>query len=68
MNTLDCFYMPVYFNDYVQFNKSTQNQCEAYTKDILRALAGQGNLDERLEAIEQLVQEYIVNIHLYSIR
>jgi hypothetical protein len=66
MNTLDCFYMPVYLNDYVQFNKIAQEQCEVYTQAILYVLGGQGDLKARVEAVENLVQEYIENIHLYS--
>lgn len=66
MNTLDCFYMPVYLNDFEQIRKAEQTYCEIYTQVILHQLSKQGELEDRLKAIEALVKEYTLNIHLYS--
>jgi hypothetical protein len=66
MNTLECFYMPVYLNDFEQIRKAEQSYCEIYTQVILHQLSKQGELEERLQAIEALVKEYTQHIHLYS--
>ncbi|MDQ1913086.1 hypothetical protein RAC89_22080 [Paenibacillus sp. GD4] len=68
MNTLDCFYIPVYLNDFEQIRKSDSDKCGIYTQVILHQLSKQGELKERLASIEETVKEYTANIHLYSRR
>lgn len=59
MNAMDCYFIPAYLDDYKTVNKLMESRCETYIQAMLHALSLSGNLDERLEAIETLMDEYI---------
>lgn len=59
MNAMDCYFIPAYLDDYKAVNKLTADKCDLYVQVILHALSLNGNLDERLDTIEALVDEYI---------
>ncbi|MNI10024.1 hypothetical protein D3C73_631160 [compost metagenome] len=66
MNTLDCFFIPAYLDDFSRIQTMDKESCEKYIQLILVQLTSKTTIDEAVHAIETMADEYIRNIHLWA--
>jgi hypothetical protein len=66
MNSLDCFFIPGYMEDYNRVHPAGQSISDMLINEIKLALSGPTSIEEAVRAIETMVGEYIRNIHLYA--
>ncbi|MFE5318606.1 hypothetical protein ACFQ88_07860 [Paenibacillus sp. NPDC056579] len=65
MDSLECYFIPAYLKDYSGANAVVKKQGEAYIQSIQQALGQQDKLEDKLGRIQELVHEYIANMHQY---
>lgn len=65
MDSLECYFIPAYLKDYSGANAAAKKQGETYIQLILSAMEQQDKLEDKLGSIQELVHEYITNMHQY---
>ncbi|PUA39550.1 hypothetical protein C8Z91_08980 [Paenibacillus elgii] len=66
MNVLECYFLPSYLDDYGRAYAPGKKQGQAYVEAIRQAFGEDGALEQKAEALQALVHEYIERLHVYA--
>ncbi|WP_054797485.1 MULTISPECIES: hypothetical protein [unclassified Paenibacillus] len=66
MNSLDCFFVPAYLEDFSRVQPSLKPACDEAVGRILTQLAGKADLEDVSEALNAMVGQYIRHMHEYA--
>lgn len=66
MNSLDCYFVPAYLEDFSRVQPSLKASCDAAVEHILSQLAGKAALEVVSEALNAMVGQYIRHMHEYA--
>lgn len=66
MDSLECYFIPAYLREYCSSNEALKRLEEKYVQSMMRGLESYGKPEEKLASIQQLVEEYITNMHSYA--
>lgn len=66
MDSLECYFIPAYLREYCGSNESLKKLGEKYIQSMMQGLGSYGKPEEKLAEIQQLVEEYITNMHKYA--
>ncbi|WP_028551091.1 hypothetical protein [Paenibacillus sp. UNC451MF] len=66
MDSLECYFIPAYLREYCSSNNVLKALGEKYIQSMLQGLESYGKPEEKLASIQQLVEEYITNMHNYA--
>ncbi|WP_235941497.1 hypothetical protein [Paenibacillus puerhi] len=68
MNSIDCFLIPGYLDDYSRVHEAGAASCRYWIEAIREQLSRQAPVEEAVSAIHTMVSEYISRMHLYAAR
>lgn len=66
MNTLDCYFVPAYLDDYGRMHPERKQDCRRYVEAVRGQLEREAPLEAAAVSLAAVVQEYIRNLHIYA--
>ncbi|SDE23923.1 hypothetical protein SAMN02799630_02967 [Paenibacillus sp. UNCCL117] len=66
MNSIDCFLVPGYLDDYSRVHEAGADLCRHWIGEIRERLSSQAPIEEAVAAIHTMASEYIKRMHLYA--